>query len=129
MKRKSETTKILAVRDYHKGKKVADICRKYNCAKSTFYTWVRPYTEKKNKYGTVKLKDLQLAHDRIRKLENELEILHNSSFFKLLGVKDKKQEIDARYGKYSVRELCDAFCLLAPTIITCYVIKTRKLGS
>ena len=58
MKRKSETQKILAVRDYHKGKKVADICQEYNCAKSTFYTWVRPYTEKKNKYGTVRLKDL-----------------------------------------------------------------------
>ena len=47
MKRKSEATKILAARDYHKGKKVADICRKYNCTKSTFYTWVRPYIEKK----------------------------------------------------------------------------------
>ena len=48
MKCKSDTQKILAVRDYHKGKKVVDICKEYNCAKSTFYTWVRPYTEKKN---------------------------------------------------------------------------------
>ncbi|MDO4189704.1 MAG: transposase [Lachnospiraceae bacterium] len=92
MKRKSETQKILAVRDYRKGKKIADICREYNCAKSTFYTWVRPYTEKKNKYGTVRLKDLQLANDRIRKLENELEIIHNSSFFKELTLKDKVTE-------------------------------------
>lgn len=29
----------------------------------------------------------------------------------MLRVKDKKQEIDAQYGKYSVRELCDAFSL------------------
>ena len=67
--------------------------------------------KRKNKYGTVRLKDLQLAHDRIRKLENEFEILYNSSFFKLLRVKDKKQKIDAQYGEYSVRELCDAFSL------------------
>lgn len=111
MKRKSESTKILAVRDYHKGKKVADICRKYNCTKSTFYTWVRPYTEKKNKYGTVKLKDLQIAKERIKKLENEIEILHNSSFFKELKTKDKNSEIDKQYEKYSVHELCDAFSL------------------
>ena len=115
MKRKSETQKILAVRDYHKGKKVADICREYNCAKSTFYTWVRPYTEKKNKYGTVRLKDLQLANDRIRKLENELEIIRNSSFFKELTMKDKKAGIDEQYGKYSVHELCDAFSLSTGT--------------
>jgi hypothetical protein len=68
-------------------------------------------SKRKNKYGTVRLKDLQLAHDRIRKLENEFEVLYNSSFFKLLRVKDKKQKIDAQYGKYSVRELCGAFSL------------------
>ena len=49
MKCKSDTQKILAVRDYHKGKKVVDICKEYNCAKSTFYTWVRPYIPHKYK--------------------------------------------------------------------------------
>lgn len=39
MKCKSDTQKILAVRDYHKGKKVVDICKEYNCAKNTFYTF------------------------------------------------------------------------------------------
>lgn len=58
---------------------------------------------------------MQLANDRIRKLENELEIIHNSSFFKELTMKDKKAGIDQQYGKYSVHELCDAFSLPTST--------------
>ncbi len=68
MKRKSEATKILAARDYHKGKKVADICRKYNCTKSTFYTWVRPYIEKK-KINMVQ-SDLRIFNSPMTELES-----------------------------------------------------------
>ncbi|MCR4753046.1 MAG: transposase [Candidatus Saccharibacteria bacterium] len=130
MKRKPETQRILAVRDYHKGKKVKDICREYDCAKSTFYSWVRPYTEKKNKYGTVRLKDLQLANDRIKKLENELEscIIHRSSRSSESRIRNKKL-IPNTANIASTNCVTLFLCLPAPTITIYSAIKTKRPGS
>ncbi len=115
MKRKSKSLKIHAVRDYHEGMKVKDICEKYHCPRSTFYSWIKPYSENKTKSGTAILKDLIDANRKIKKLEHIIEILQNSSIFKNLSTKEKELETDELFGKYSVHELCDAFLLSRAT--------------
>lgn len=110
-RRIAESRKIAIVREYNKGASVKELCKKYHIAKSTFYTWVRPYTENRTKYGTVTPRDLEKANRRIRKLEDELEALQSSIAFRNMGIKDKEAEIDALYGNYSLHVLCDAFKL------------------
>lgn len=113
MKRISDAKRIKIVKEYHQGARVKDLCEKYSIAKSTFYTWVPPYTEYVTNYGRVTPKDLDIANKRIKKLESMIRVLQGSDVFKEMTVKEKEAAVDKYYatGRYSVHVLCDAFKL------------------
>ena len=74
---------------YQAGESVSDICADSGVPKSTFYTWIKPYT--------VTMTDS--------------EILQKVNCTVSASLQEKLQELAKLHGQYSVHALCEALCV------------------
>lgn len=72
----STEEKQLLVARYQAGESVAEICADAGIARSTFYTWIKPYTTTTTDSGyVVSQQEFIKMKQRIQKLEQKVEIL------------------------------------------------------
>ena len=108
----SAEEKQALVSRYHAGESVAEICADTGVARSTFYTWIRPYTTTITDSGhVVSQQEFIKMKQRIRKLEQKVEILQKVSCTASAPLQEKLQELAKLYGQYSVHALCEALCV------------------
>ena len=108
----SAEEKQALVSRYHAGESVAEICADTGVARSTFYTWIRPYTTTITDSGhVVSQQEFIKMKQRIRKLEQKVEILQKVSCTASAPLQEKLQELSKLYGQYSVHALFEALCV------------------
>ena len=108
----SAEEKQALVSRYHAGESVAEICADTGVARSTFYTWIRPYTTTITDSGhVVSQQEFIKMKQRIQKLEQKVEILQKVDCTVSSPLQEKLQELSKLYGQYSVHALCEALCV------------------
>ena len=111
MRLSTEEKKSLVAR-YRAGESVAEICANAGIARSTFYTWIKPYTATKTGSGyVVSQQEFIKMRQRIQKLEQKVEILQKVDCTVSSPLQEKLQELTKLYGQYSVHALCEALCV------------------
>lgn len=97
---------------YHAGESAAEICADVGVARSTFYTWLKPYTTTTTVTGyTVSQQEFNKMKQKIQKLEQKVEILQKVNCTVSAPLQEKLQELAKLYGQYSVHALCEALCV------------------
>lgn len=97
---------------YRAGESVAEICADTGIARSTFYTWIKPYTTTITDSGhVVSQQEFIKMKQRIQKLEQKVEILQKVGCTASAPLQEKLQELSKLYGQYSVHALCEALCV------------------
>ena len=97
---------------YQAGESVAEICADTGVARSTFYTWIKPYTTTTTDSGyVVSQQEFIKMKQRIQKLEQKVEILQKVGCTASAPLQEKLQELAKLYGQYSVHALCEALCV------------------
>ena len=97
---------------YRAGESVAEICADVGVARSTFYTWIRPYTTTTTDSGhVVSQQEFNKMNQKIQKLEQKVEILQKVNCTASAPLQEKLQELAKLYGQYSVHALCEALCV------------------
>ena len=92
---------------YHVGESVAEICAYSGTARSTFYSWIKPYSiSATNSEHTASQRELHKMKQKIQKLEQKVEILQKVNCTVSAPLQEKLQELAKLYGKYSVHALC-----------------------
>lgn len=111
MRRSTEEKQSLVAR-YQAGESVAGICADTGIARSTFYTWIKPYTTTTTDSGhVVSQQEFIKMKQRIQKLEQKVEILQKVGCTASAPLQEKLQELSKLYGQYSVHALCEALCV------------------
>ena len=97
---------------YHAGESAAEICADVGVARSTFYSWLKPYTTTTTATGyTVSQQEFNKMKQKIQKLEQKVEILQKVNCTVSAPLQEKLQELAKLYGQYSVHALCEALCV------------------
>ena len=110
--RLSKEEKQSLVARYRAGESVAEICANAGIARSTFYTWIKPYTATKTDSGYVaSQQEFIKMRQQIQKLEQKVEILQKVDCTVSSPLQEKLQELTKLYGQYSVHALCEALCV------------------
>lgn len=104
--------KELLVARYHAGESALEICADAGIARSTFYTWIKFYAVvATNSENAVSLQEFTKMKQKIRKLEQKVEILQKVGCTASAPLQDKLRELAKLYGQYSVHALCEALCV------------------
>ena len=97
---------------YRAGESVAEICADSGVARSTFYTWIKPYTVTMTDSGhAVSQQAFIKMKQKLQKLEQKIEILQRVNCTVLAPLQEKLQELAKLHGQYSVHALCEALCV------------------
>ena len=97
---------------YHAGESATEICADVDVARSTFYTWLKPYTTAPTATGyTGSQQEFNKMKQKIQKLEQKVEILQKVGCTASAPLQEKLQELSKLYGQYSVHALCEALCV------------------
>ncbi len=104
--------KAALVRRYQTGESVAEICASSGVPRSTFYTWIKPYTVSTTASGyAVSQQEFIKMKQKLHKLEQKLKILQKVDCTTSAPLQEKLQELAKLYGQYSVHALCEALCV------------------
>ena len=88
---------------YQTGESVAEICASSGIPRSTFYTWIKPYTITTTNSGyEVSQQEFIKMKQKLQKLEQKLEILQKVDCTSSAPLQDKLKELAKLYGQYSV---------------------------
>lgn len=97
---------------YQAGESVVEICADTGVARSTFYTWIKPFTTTTTDSGyVVSQQEFIKMKQRIQKLEQKIEILQKVGCTASAPLQEKLQELAKLYGQYIVHALCEALCV------------------
>ena len=97
---------------YRAGESVADICADTGVPRSTFYTWIKPYTVTMTDSGHVVSQQAFIKmKQKLQKLEQMIEILQKVNCTVSAPLQEKLQELAKLHGQYSVHALCEALCV------------------
>ena len=97
---------------YRAGESVAEICADSGVARSTFYTWIKPYTVTLTDSGhAVSQQAFIKMKQKLQKLEQMIEILQKVNCTVSAPLQEKLQELARLHGQYSVHALCEALCV------------------
>lgn len=97
---------------YRAGESVAEICTDTGVPRSTFYTWIKPYTVTMTDSGyMVSQQEFIKLKQKLRKLEGKIEILQKVNCTVSAPLQEKLQELAKLHGQYSVHALCEALCV------------------
>ena len=91
---------------YQAGESVSDICADSGVPKSTFYTWIKPYTVTMTDSGhAVSQQAFIKMKQKLQKLEKKIEILQKVNCTVSASLQEKLQELAKLHGQYSVHAL------------------------
>ena len=94
---------------YRNGESATDICTEIGIARSTFYTWLKPYKTTYTDAGyAVNAAEFIKMKQRLEKLEQKVEVLQKVNCTVSSPLKEKLQELSLLHGQYSVHVLCEA---------------------
>ena len=111
MRISTEAKQSLVAR-YQAGESVADICADTGVPRSTFYTWIKPYTVTMTDSGhAVSQQAFIKMKQKLQKLEQMIEILQKVNCTVSASLQEKLQELAKLHGQYSVHALCEALCV------------------
>lgn len=107
--RKTDEEKYALVKRYYDGEPVAFICSEQGLAKSTFYSWLKPYKTTSTESGViVSGAEFIKMKNKVDRLEKMIEVLQKVDCNIDAPLKTKLNELEKLYGQYSVHVLCDA---------------------
>ena len=89
---------------YQAGESVTDICADTGVPRSTFYTWIKPYTVTDSGY-TVSQQAFIKMKQKLQKLEQKIEILQKVNCTVSAPLQEKLQELAKLHGQYNVHTL------------------------
>ena len=111
MRISTEAKQSLVAR-YRAGESVVEICADSGVPRSTFYTWIKPYTVTTTDSGhAVSQQAFIKMKQKLQKLEQKIEILQRVNCTVLAPLQEKLQELAKLHGQYSVHALCEALCV------------------
>lgn len=101
-KKFSKTEKHQLVARYHNGESATDICTETGIARSTFYTWLKPYKTTYTDTGyAVNTTEFIKMKQRLEKLEQKVEVLQKVNCTVSSPLKEKLRELTVLHGQYS----------------------------
>lgn len=128
MKYSTEEKQKLVAR-YYNGESAADICLQNGIAKSTFYTWLKPYKAIKTKSGyEFTPAEFAKLRTRLNKLEQIIEVLQKVNCTTSSPLKEKLNELTKLYNQYSVHVLCEALNVPRGTFYN-HLLRNKKENS
>ena len=108
MRHTNEEKRRLVMR-YQNGESAAHICAETGIARSTFYSWVKPFQTTVTETGVLVTPQ---AFDALRrKVEKQaaiIQVLKSVNCTVSAPLKDKLEALELLYGQFSVHTLCDA---------------------
>lgn len=108
MKYTAEQKRELVLR-YQNGESVSDICTQTGIARSTLYSWLKPYQTTITEAGTVVTpQEFSALKKRVEKLEGIIQVLKSVDCTVSAPLQDKLKALETLYGQFSVHTLCDA---------------------
>lgn len=126
MKYTTEQKRELVMR-YQNGERVEHICAERGIARSTFYSWIKPFQTTVTQTGVlVTPREYDHLQKRVKKLEAMIEVLKMVNCTVSAPLKEKLAALESLYGQYSVYVLCEA--LEVVFIITFSAISVMILG-
>ena len=94
---------------YQNGESVSDICTQTGIARSTLYSWLKPYQTTITEAGTVVTpQEFSALKKRVEKLEGIIQVLKSVDCTVSAPLQDKLKALETLYGQFSVHTLCDA---------------------
>ena len=108
MKYTTEQKRELVLR-YQNGESVSDICTQTGIARSTLYSWLKPYQTTITEAGMIVTpQEFFYLKKRVEKLEDIIQVLKSVDCTVSAPLQDKLKALEALYGQFSVHTLCDA---------------------
>lgn len=94
---------------YYSGESATDICTQAGIARSTFYTWLKPYQTTVTDAGyIVNAAEFVKLKKKVEKLEQKVEVLQTVNCTVASPLKKKLYELEVLHGQYSIHVLCEA---------------------
>ena len=94
---------------YASGQSVSELAKKLDIPKSTIYTWIKREQQHQRKaQEKLPLKSYRLLEQKVKRLENTIEILKSVLSPATLPLHKKVELIEQLQKKYSLRMICDA---------------------
>ncbi len=94
---------------YQNGESVSNICTQTGIARSTLYSWLKPYQTTLTDTGMIVTpKEFAALKKRVEKLEGIIQVLKSVDCTVSAPLQDKLKALEALYGQFSVHTLCDA---------------------
>ena len=108
----STEEKSTLVGKYQAGESVSEICTSSGVPRSTFYTWIKPYTTTTTNSGyEISQQEFIKLKQKLQKLEQQLEILQKVNCTASAPLQERLQELAKLYGQYSVCLLYTSRCV------------------
>ena len=125
MKYTSEQKRQLVSR-YQNGESISDISTETGIARSTLYSWLKPYHTTTTEAGTIITpKEFTSLKKRVEKLENMIQVLKSVDCTVSSPLQDKLKALEALYGQFSVHTLCDALEVPRGTFYN-HILRNKK---
>ncbi|MBQ9714595.1 MAG: IS3 family transposase [Clostridia bacterium] len=94
---------------YANGQSVSELAKKLDIPKSTIYTWIKHEQQQlEEQCEKLPLKSYRLLEQKVKRLENTIEILKSVLPPASLPLHEKVKLIEQLQKKYSLRMICDA---------------------
>ena len=105
----TQEQKCQFVMRYQSGESVIDICTETGIARSTLYSWLKPYQTNVTDTGVqVTPHEFAVLKKRVTRLEDIIKVLKSAECTVSAPLQDKLRALEALHGKFSVHVLCDA---------------------
>ena len=111
---------------YQNGESVSDICTQTGIARSTFYSWLKPYQTTITDAGMIVTpKEFSALKKRVEKLEGIIQVLKSVDCTVSAPLQDKLKALETLYGQFSVHTLCDALEVPRGTFYN-HILRNKK---
>ena len=113
---------------YQSGESVIDICTETGIARSTLYSWLKPYQTNVTDTGVqVTPHEFAVLKKRVARLEDIIKVLKSAECTVSAPLQDKLRALEALYGKFSIHVLCEAMEVPRGTFITIFLETKEKI--
>ncbi len=111
---------------YQKGESVSDICTQTGIARSTLYSWLKPYQTNKTEAGMIVTpKEFSAFKKKVEKLESIIQVLRSVDCTVSAPLQDKLKALETLYGQFGVHSLCDALEVPRGTFYN-HILRNKK---
>ena len=111
---------------YQNGESVSDICTQTGIARSTFYSWLKPYQTTITDAGMIVTpKEFAALKKRVKKQEDIIQVLKSVDCTVSAPLQDKLKALETLYGQLSVHTLCDALEVPRGTFYN-HILRNKK---